>query len=65
MPLFMRLILTISILKALLHDGAIIIRDQRIMAAKVVLPLSRKDVYVRKFGSRHLAGIGLTEISEQ
>jgi len=50
--------------KSVLHDGAIIIRDQRIMAAKVVLPLSRKDEYVRKFGTRHLAGIGITEISD-
>ncbi|MBP9037746.1 MAG: DNA integrity scanning protein DisA nucleotide-binding domain protein, partial [Candidatus Cloacimonas sp.] len=60
----MRLILTIFNPKSVLHDGAIIIRDQRIMAAKVVLPLSRKDEYVRKFGTRHLAGIGITEISD-
>ena len=60
----MRLILTIFNPKSVLHDGAIIIRDQRIMAAKVVLPLSKKAEYVRKFGTRHLAGIGITEISD-
>ncbi|MEN6445410.1 MAG: diadenylate cyclase CdaA [Candidatus Cloacimonas sp.] len=60
----MRLILTIFNPKSVLHDGAIIIRDQRIMAAKVVLPLSKKPEYVHKFGTRHLAGIGITEISD-
>jgi len=60
----MRLILTIFNTKSVLHDGAIIIRDERIMAAKVVLPLSKKPEYVRKFGTRHLAGVGITELSD-
>ncbi|MDD4310810.1 MAG: diadenylate cyclase CdaA [Candidatus Cloacimonetes bacterium] len=60
----MRLILTIFNPKSVLHDGAIIIRGERIMAAKVVLPLSRKPDYVHKFGTRHLAGIGITELSD-
>jgi diadenylate cyclase len=60
----MRLVLTIFNPKSLLHDGAIIIRGERIMAAKVVLPLSKKQDYVRKFGTRHLAGIGITELSD-
>lgn len=60
----MRLVLTIFNSKSLLHDGAIIIRGERIMAAKVVLPLSKKQDYVRKFGTRHLAGIGITELSD-
>ncbi|HCX60351.1 MAG: diadenylate cyclase CdaA [Candidatus Cloacimonadales bacterium] len=60
----MRLILTIFNTKTVLHDGAIIIRGNRIMAAKVVLPLSRNTEYARKFGTRHLAGIGITEISD-
>jgi len=60
----MRLILTIFNPKSVLHDGAIIIRDERLMAAKVVLPLSKKPEYVRKFGTRHLAGIGITELSD-
>jgi len=62
--LSMRLILAIFNTKGVLHDGAVIIRDERIMAAKVVLPLSRKAEYVRKFGTRHLAGIGITELSD-
>ncbi|MDI9528398.1 MAG: diadenylate cyclase CdaA [Candidatus Cloacimonadota bacterium] len=60
----LRLILTIFNPKSALHDGAIIIRGDRIMAAKVVLPLSRKPEYVKRFGTRHLAGIGITEISD-
>jgi len=60
----MRLILAIFNTKSVLHDGAIIIRANRIMAAKVVLPLSKNSEYSRKFGTRHLAGIGITEISD-
>ncbi|MDY0151339.1 MAG: diadenylate cyclase CdaA [Candidatus Cloacimonas sp.] len=60
----MRLILTIFNTKSVLHDGAIIIRGDRIMAAKVVLPLSKQPAYVQKFGTRHLAGIGITELSD-
>ncbi|MCB5247820.1 MAG: diadenylate cyclase CdaA [Candidatus Cloacimonetes bacterium] len=60
----LRLILTIFNPRSALHDGAIIIRGDRIMAAKVVLPLSKKPEYTRKFGTRHLAGIGITEVSD-
>ncbi len=60
----MRLILTIFNTKSVLHDGAIIIRGNRIMSAKVVLPLSQKSEYSRKFGTRHLAGIGITEATD-
>ncbi len=60
----MRLILTIFNTKSVLHDGAIIIRDNRIMSAKVVLPLSQNSEYARKFGTRHLAGIGITEATD-
>lgn len=60
----LRLILTIFNPRSALHDGAVIIRGDRIMAAKVVLPLSKKPDYVKRFGTRHLAGIGITEISD-
>ena len=60
----MRLIHAIFNTKSVLHDGAIIIRGDRILAAKVVLPLSKKSEYVRKLGTRHLAGIGISEISD-
>jgi len=60
----LRLILTIFNPRSSLHDGAIIIRGDRILAAKVVLPLSKKSEYVKRFGTRHLAGIGITELTD-
>jgi DNA integrity scanning protein DisA with diadenylate cyclase activity len=42
-----------------LHDGAVLIKDNRIVAAGVILPLSRQGI--ARYGTRHLAAIGLTE----
>ncbi|HPK40313.1 MAG TPA: diadenylate cyclase CdaA [Candidatus Cloacimonadota bacterium] len=47
-----------------LHDGALVIRKNRIYAAKVVLPLSKNIDYIDKLGTRHLAAIGITEASD-
>lgn len=60
----MRLILSIFNTKSVLHDGAIVIRKDRIVMAKVVLPLSKNPEYMRQYGTRHLAGIGITEVSD-
>lgn len=60
----LRLILSIFNPKSVLHDGAIIIRNGRIISSKVVLPLSSNDVNKLKFGTRHLAAIGITEVSD-
>ncbi|MBC8455839.1 TIGR00159 family protein [bacterium] len=46
-----------------LHDGAVIIAKETIVAAKCILPLSR-DADERQFGTRHLAAIGVTEDSD-
>lgn len=46
-----------------LHDGAVIIVDDRIRAAKCVLPSTEKDVPL-EFGLRHRAALGVTEISD-
>ena len=43
-----------------LHDGAILIREDRIVAARVILPLSRQKVS-RTMGTRHRAALGVTE----
>jgi len=43
-----------------LHDGAIIIKENFIIAARVILPLSNKKLPAR-FGLRHKAAIGITE----
>lgn len=47
-----------------LHDGAIIIRGDRILAAGCVLPLSQNKNLNRDLGTRHRAGIGITEHSD-
>lgn len=44
-----------------LHDGAVIVRGERIVAAGVVLPLSETGVYRERFGTRHRAALGITE----
>lgn len=43
-----------------LHDGAVVIKENNIIATRVVLPLSDK-VLPRRFGLRHRAAIGITE----
>lgn len=44
-----------------LHDGAVIIRDERIVAAGCVLTLSANSSLGRELGTRHRAGLGVTE----
>ena len=59
-----KLLLSIFNKETLLHDGAVIIKNDRIRAAKVVLPLSSSEDNNRKFGTRHLAAIGITEVTD-
>jgi diadenylate cyclase len=47
-----------------LHDGAIIIRQDLIVAAGCMLPLSQNPTYLKMFGMRHKAGVGITEESD-
>ncbi len=47
-----------------LHDGAVIIREDRIYAAGCVLPLTQSKNLERTLGTRHRAGIGITEVSD-
>lgn len=49
--------------KSPLHDGAMVIRDGRIFAAGCILPLTKKTVSTA-LGTRHRAGIGITEQSD-
>ncbi len=44
-----------------LHDGAVIIRNERVISAGVVLPLSDTGAYRERFGTRHRAALGITE----
>ncbi len=50
--------------RSLLHDGAVIINHDRIEAAKCLLPLSQNPHLDKKLGTRHRAGIGITEESD-
>lgn len=47
-----------------LHDGAVIIRQDRLLAAGCVLPLTRNNNLEHTLGTRHRAGIGITEVSD-
>lgn len=44
-----------------LHDGGVIIRGNRIMAASCLFPLSQREGISSKLGTRHRAAIGITE----
>jgi len=44
-----------------LHDGGVIIQNNRILAAACVFPLSQRDELSRSLGTRHRAAIGITE----
>lgn len=50
--------------KAALHDGAVIIREGRVAAAGCVLPLTRNPNLSRELGTRHRAGIGISEAAD-
>lgn len=47
-----------------LHDGAIIIDEDRIQAASCVLPLASENIVPRNMGTRHRAAIGVSEVSD-
>lgn len=50
--------------KAPLHDGAVIISNNKIVAASCFLPLSQNDSLDTALGTRHRAGIGISETSD-
>lgn len=47
-----------------LHDGAVIIRGDQIVAAGCMLPLSQNPLYLHTYGMRHKAAVGVTEESD-
>ena len=59
-----QLIRNIFFPKASLHDGAMIIRDGQIAAAGCVLPLSDSNRLSADLGTRHRAGVGMSESSD-
>ena len=59
-----QLIRNIFFPKASLHDGAVIVRDGRMAAAGCVLPLSTTERLSADLGTRHRAGVGISEASD-
>ncbi len=55
------LMVTIFTPPSLLHDGAIVIKNDQILSARVILPLTENLYISKNFGTRHRAGIGITE----
>ena len=47
-----------------LHDGAVILRDNRIVSATCYLPLSDNLALSKELGTRHRAGLGVSEVSD-
>jgi len=47
-----------------LHDGAVIVRGDKVFAAGCVLPLTHNNTLGKDLGTRHRAGIGITENSD-
>ena len=58
------LLVNIFIPKTPLHDGAVVIRDNKIEAAACFLPLSQNPNLSKELGTRHRAGLGISEDSD-
>ena len=58
------LLKNIFFVKAPMHDGAVIVRNGRVLAAGCMLPLSKNVNLSRDLGMRHRAGIGMSENSD-
>jgi diadenylate cyclase len=55
------LLVTLFSPKTPLHDGAVVIRGDRILAAGAVLPSAETTIPLERFGTRHKAALGITE----
>ena len=58
------LLLTIFNKNTELHDGAVVIRGERVTAAACVMPLSTSSLTDRALGLRHRAALGISEVSD-
>ena len=58
------LLINIFVKDTPLHDGAVIIKNNRIEAASCILPLTDKESLDRIFGTRHRAAIGVSEVTD-
>ncbi len=58
------LLINIFIPNTPLHDGAVIIKESKIVAACAYLPLSESNLIPKEFGTRHRAAVGISEVSD-
>lgn len=58
------LLINIFIPNTPLHDGAVIIRDNKIAVASAYLPLSDNTMIPKKLGTRHRAAVGISEVTD-
>jgi len=58
------IIISIFMKESPLHDGAIVLRGDRIEAARVIFPLTKSTFIDQRLGTRHKAAIGLSEITD-
>lgn len=58
------LLINIFVKDTPLHDGAVIINNNKIEAAACILPLTDKETLDRVFGTRHRAAIGISEVTD-
>ena len=58
------LLINIFIPNTPLHDGAVVIKDNRVAVASAYFPLSGSAGISKEFGTRHRAAIGLSEVSD-
>ncbi len=59
-----QLLITIFSRETPLHDGAVIIRDNKIVAASAYLPISQNPNISSMFGTRHRAALGISEVND-
>ncbi|MFN8437494.1 MAG: diadenylate cyclase CdaA [Cytophagales bacterium] len=59
-----RLLMTIFNKNSPMHDGAVIVKNDRLLASRCILPISENDELPAYYGMRHRAAIGMTEITD-
>ncbi|WP_268912864.1 diadenylate cyclase CdaA [Lentilactobacillus sp. SPB1-3] len=58
------LLINIFIPNTPLHDGAVIIKDNRVAVAAAYLPLSQSNLIPKELGTRHRAAVGISELTD-